>query len=470
MNEKEKNFENGSLNKRAATYSIGQIVNTWSYQTFALLIFTFYFAVVGLHVIWITIGFLIWAIWNSINDPILGYFSDHTHTKWGRRFPYIMISIVPLSIVIILMFSPPIFYGVTDKFTNFIYFLIIIIAFELFYTMFDLNLAALFPELFITEEERTTTNVFRMTFYIIALIFAFALPALFIPDFSNPKYLREFQMYSIIVAIIIVVFGILFLKFSPKEKAEFSEDYKNAPSFFVNLKTCVKNKAFRRYIPADMAIWFVIGIQTTIVPLYGKFVLDIGEGETIFLAILLGLTFISVAIFLNILWKPVVRKVGPRKGWLIAVSVYFLTIIPLMFITDRWQGMVVFFIVGIGLAGPIYIWDLIMADIIDEDEVNTGARSEAGYYGIKAFFFRLSTIFVFLSIALVFTNVGWAIFEPENVTPEIIFGLRALMFIFPAVALGIAFITVYRYPLYGKRLTQIKEKLQKIHDEKKSKI
>jgi hypothetical protein len=57
MPEKEKNFENGSLNKRAATYSIGQIVNTWSYQTFALLIFTFYFAVVGLNIIWITIGF-----------------------------------------------------------------------------------------------------------------------------------------------------------------------------------------------------------------------------------------------------------------------------------------------------------------------------------------------------------------------------------------------------------------------------
>ena len=260
MSEKEKNSENGFTNKKAATYSIGQIVNTWSYQTFALLIFTFYFAVVGLNIILISIAFLIWALWNSINDPIMGYFSDHTHTRWGRRFPYIMFSIIPLAIVMIFLFNPPISFGISDQLTNFIYFLIVIIIFELFYSMFDLNYVSLFPEIFITEEERTKTNVYRMTFYIIALIFAFAIPAFLIPDFSNPKYLREYQIYSIIIAIIILVTGFLFLKLSPREKAEFSEDYKNAPSFLNTLKIAVNNKSFRRYLPGEIAIWFVIGI------------------------------------------------------------------------------------------------------------------------------------------------------------------------------------------------------------------
>ena len=206
------------------------------------------------------------------------------------------------------------------------------------------------------------------------------------------------------------------------------------------------------------------------VTLYGKFVLGIGEGETMFLALMLGLTFISMAIFLNILWRPVVQKLGTRKTWLISVIVYFLTIIPLMFITDKWQALIVFFLIGIGLSGPIYLFDLILADIIDEDEVNTGTRREAGYYGVKAFFYKLSTVFVFLAISLVFVNVGWAVFEPEKVTPEVIFGLRALMFIFPAIALGIAFIAVYRYPLDGERLAEVKEKLRKIHEEKKLRI
>ena len=80
------------------------------------------------------------------------------------------------------------------------------------------------------------------------------------------------------------------------------------------------------------------------------------------------------------------------------------------------------------------------------------------------------TVFVFLAISTVFQNVGWAVYEPDNVTPDVIFGLRALMFIFPAIALGIAFLSVYIYPLHGKKLREVKEKLQLIHNEKKSNI
>jgi len=208
----------------------------------------------------------------------------------------------------------------------------------------------------------------------------------------------------------------------------------------------------------------------TIIPLYGKFVLGIGEGESIFLALLLGLAFISAALFMNFLWKPVVQKIGLRKTWLISMSIWIITLIPLMFINDVVTAMVVFFLIGIGLSGSLYIIDLIIADIIDEDAINTGTRREASYYGVNIFFQRFATIFVFLTISLVFTNVGWAVYEPEKVTPEVIFGLRALICIFPAIALVIAILAIYRYPLDGEYLKSVKEELNRIHEEKKSRI
>ena len=470
MNEKEKNNIKLHSTKKAAAYSTSQIVNTASYQTFALLTFTFYFAVVGINVHLITIGFIIWSVWNSINDPILGALSDRTHTKWGRRFPYIMISIIPMAIISILLFYPPLSFGITNELINFAYFLVIIIIFEFFFTMFDVNLIALFPELFITEDERRKANATRMVFYIFGLLLSFVLPTIFIPDFSDPTYLPEFQFFGMINAVIIIIFGLLFLKISPKERIEFQHEYKNAPSLIESVKTCTKNKSFMTYIPAEIAVWFVIGMQTTIVPLYGKYVLNIGEGETIFLGLLLGIAFISSAFFINILWKPVVKKIGPRKTWLISVIVWILTLIPAMFINDKIEGLIVFFLIGIGLAGPIFLGDLILADIIDEDETITGTRREAGYYGVKAFFFRLSTVFVVLAISTVFTNAGWTVFEPETITQEIIFGLRALMVIFPAIALSIGLIAVYKYPLDGEKLKKVKEKLQELHAEKKSRV
>ena len=90
--------------KKAASFATGQIADQGAYQTFTFLVFTFYYAVVQLNIMLITIGFIIWAFWNSFNDPMLGYLSDRTHTKYGRRLPYIMIAIIPLGLILYFLF------------------------------------------------------------------------------------------------------------------------------------------------------------------------------------------------------------------------------------------------------------------------------------------------------------------------------------------------------------------------------
>jgi GPH family glycoside/pentoside/hexuronide:cation symporter len=206
----------------------------------------------------------------------------------------------------------------------------------------------------------------------------------------------------------------------------------------------------------------------TIIPLYGKFVLGIQDSLTI--SLLLGLAFISAAIFITVLWKPLVRKIGNRKSWIISMSIWIVSLLPLMLIGKDMLiiSMIVFFLIGIGLSGSLYIIDLVVSDIIDEDEVKTGMRREAGYYGVNAFFLRLTTVLIFLAISTVFTNVGWAVFEPKLITPEIIFGLRILIFVFPAIALGIGILAIFKYPLDGERLLKVKEELEKIHEKKKA--
>jgi len=452
----------------AIAYSFGQISLITAYQAFTFLIFTFYFAVVGIDVNFITVGFIIWSIWNAFNDPVMGYISDRTHTRWGRRRPYIILALVPLALVMFFLFFPPLSYGIPEIVFNFMYFVIIIIIFELCYTTYDINLTSMLPEVFITEEARIKANNIRQVFAIIGLIFAFILPSFFISDYSDPAALPQYQLFGITLTIIIIIVGIIFLKFTPREKLEFQEDYKNIPGFFKAFKTCLKNKSFRWAIPAFMGDFFVDTMLPMMAPLYGKYVLGIGEGETFLLSLLLAATFISAAISITLIWKPILRKVGIRKMWMISSAVWMILLFPFMFIQDKWSGFIVFFLVGIGLAGSLYSKDLIVSDIIDEDEVNTGTRRDASYFGIYIFFLRLANIFVFFSISLIFTNVGWTIYEPESVTSEVIMGLRILIFVFPAIALSVIIIAMYKYPLHGEHLANIKEKLKEIHEKKKA--
>jgi len=455
--------------KRAASYGIGQLSDIASYQAFTFLTFTFYFAVVGIEIGWISLGFIIWSIWNSFNDTFIGYLSDRTHTKWGRRFPWIMISLFPIAIIMFLLFTPPLSWGITNEVANFIYFLVIIIVFELFFTMYDINFTALYPEVFITEEERTKGNNVRQLFAIFGLIAAFIMPGIFISSYTNPRS-GEYPLYGIIVAVIVVIAGLLFLKFSPKERKEFREDYKKAPNFFNTLKFCVKSKSFIRYIPAEIANWFVYGMLPVIVPLYGEFIL--GFEDPLMISLLLGATFLSTAIFMTLLWKPLVQKIGPRKSWLMSMSIWIATLLPLFFLDSSMPFLeitayIVFFLIGIGLSGSLYIIDIIIADIVDEDEINTGTRREGGYYGVNIFFQRFATVFVFLIIGPVFLIADWGTFNPIDI-PE--FELRSLMFIYPAIALLIAIIAIFFYPLDNETLMHVKKQKEEIHQQKKSKL
>ncbi|MFX0002207.1 MAG: MFS transporter [Candidatus Hodarchaeota archaeon] len=467
---KERTEESGKFSyKRAVGYGIGQLSDIASYQAFTFLTFTFYYAIVQINIVWISIGFIIWSIWNSFNDTFIGYLSDRTHTKWGRRFPWIMASLLPIALILIFLFTPPFNWGITNEITNFTYFLFIIIIFELFFTMYDINFTALYPEIFLTEEERTKGNNVRQLFAIFGLIAAFIMPGIFISSYTSAQP-GEYTFYGLIVAVVVIIPGLLFLKFSPKERIEFREDYKKAPSFFKNLKFCVKSKSFMRYIPAEIANWFVYGMLPVIVPLYGEFVL--GFVDPLMISLLLGATFLSTAIFMTILWKPLVQKIGPRKSWLISMTIWIATLSPLFFLDSTMPFLeitayIVFFLIGIGLSGSLYIIDIIIADIVDEDEVKTGTRREGGYYGVNIFFQRFATVFVFLIIGPVFLIADWAEFNPITI-PE--FGLRSLMFIYPAIALVIAIIAIFFYPLDGERLKNIKEQREIIHQEKKLKI
>ncbi len=452
--------------KRAVSYSIGQISDIASYQAFTFLTFTFYFAVVGLDIGWITLGFIIWSIWNSFNDTFIGYLSDRTHTRWGRRIPWVMVSLLPIAIILFFLFVPPFSYGIIDETINFVYFLIIIIIFELFFTMYDINFTSLFPEIFITEEERAKGNNVRQLFAIFGLIAAFLLPGIFISSYTSPGP-GEYPTFALIVAIIVIIPGLIFLKFSPKGRTEFKQEYKEAPSFFNALKYCIKSKSFMRYIPAEIANWFVYGMLPVVVPLYGEFIL--GIGDPFMISLLLGVTFLSAAIFMTLLWKPLVQKIGPRKSWLISMTIWIITLAPLFFLGPGMEiaAFAVFFLIGIGLSGSLYIIDIIIADIVDEDEVKTGVRREGGYYGVNIFFQRFATVFVFLIIGPVFLIADWGEFSPINI-PD--FELRSLMFIYPAIALIIALIAIYLYPLDGANLKQIKTLLAELHKKKKLKI
>ncbi|MHA1491742.1 MAG: MFS transporter [Promethearchaeota archaeon] len=461
---KKKHTDEEYSTKKATFYSLAGFTDVTLFQLFSFLIFTFYFTIVGLNVNLITLGFVIWSIWNAINDPFLGSLSDRTSSKWGRRIPFIIAGIYPLLFINIFLWTPPI---ASSQLIIFLYFLVIIVIWEFFYTMWSVNQTALFPEMFRDHEQRVKANTIIQFFQVISLMIAFILPSFFIPQYDNPQYFSNYMYAGIVISIICGISATIFLKYGAKERIEFSRDYEQAPSFFNSLKHAYKNKAFRSYIVATFALWYAFGMLPIISPLYGSFVL--GIKDSLMLSLLLALTFISAALFV-FLWKPIVKNIGPKKAYIAVIISFIITLSPFMFISDMISAFIAYFCLGIGISGALIIRDVTISPIIDEDELNTGSRREGGFYGINGFCVKLSNVVIFITIALVFNSVGWAIFNPVGTVEETIFGLRSLMFIFPSIFLVIGLIAILKFPITKEKYEDITQKVKKLHEIKKEKV
>ncbi|MFW9818735.1 MAG: MFS transporter, partial [Candidatus Thorarchaeota archaeon] len=230
----------GELVSRKTTifYSFAGIADTMSYQMFTFYIFNFYFTVIIGDIWLVTIGYIIWSIWNAINDPLLGILSDRTSTRWGRRKPHIIAGIIPTCILIVLLWMAP----VDNPALGFLYFLIVINLFDTFYTAYSLNQTSLFPEMFQDLDQRVKANSYVAIFNIIGLLFAALLPTFFFTEllgYGTPAERATTQIgyitASIVMSILAAVFAAIFVIFGIKERKEYSKDPEQAPPFFKSI-------------------------------------------------------------------------------------------------------------------------------------------------------------------------------------------------------------------------------------------
>jgi GPH family glycoside/pentoside/hexuronide:cation symporter len=451
-------------------FGLGSSGDQIVYFSFTFLIFSFYYSVVKIDVVSVSLGFVIWSIWNAINDPLIGLISDKTNTKYGRRRPYMVVGFIPLCLMMIFLYTPP----MTDFSLSFIYFLIVILLFDTLFTLVSLNQTAAFPEMWISEKERNSANNIRQVFTIVGLIIAFIVPTFMISNLTPtvpeiPQVLSEYQLAGVVLCVSAAICYAISILFGVKERREFSKDSFSTPNWGEAFRHTLGNRKFHWFLIANTCSWYVFGLIPTIVPLYGQFVLGIEKGETIKLGLLLAAAFISAAVFVNF-WKALANKWKDlRKTWMVAMGIWAILLLGFFFVNDETLALILFTLNGIGLAGSLQLRDLVIADIIDEDEVRTGVRREGSYFGVNALIMRLSTIFVFLSIASVFQSTGWAVFNPLP-GADTILGLRLLLAVFPAIALVIGVLAFSRFTLIGDELAEVKEKRDEIHRDKVAQV
>jgi GPH family glycoside/pentoside/hexuronide:cation symporter len=421
------------------------------------------------------IGFVLWGIWNMFNDPLLGALSEKTKQKGklGKRKLYLIISFVPLALIMIFLFTVPANF-------KFWYFVFIIFTFEFFYTMFSVNTNAVFPEMFPTEKQRGDVNVFIKAFTMIAVILASLIPTFIVTPSLIPTidpivdpvgYAAEvasinfkYIISGIVLCAIVLIMAILFIFFGVKEKEEQTSDFEKRPGFLKSLKITFSNRTFIKFTLGNMLVWYCFNVLLTIFPLYAVYVLGRTEGSLL-IGVTLMLALLSAAFFMP-LQARLRKKYGTRKGLMFGLGIWIITLFPLILLSNneisRILSFIVFITIGFGLSAALFFIDIIHGDVIDQDALKFGVKRAASYYGVNAFIHRFSMILGITTIYIIFSGTGWSTYVPVVADPilrEI--GIKALMFLFPSIALIGSILFFKSYDLHGKKLEEMRQELEK---------
>lgn len=438
-------------------YGIGNMGTSLLTGIFDGAVVKYYTDKVFLQPIFIGIAFLIYAIWNALNDPIIGFLSDNTRTKIGRRIPYMRITSFIFGIAFILVWFPPSPPLIGSQLDTFWYLLITILLFDTVFTIYGLCIIALLPELSLDPNERTKLSVYLTVFGIVGTVIAFLIPFIFLTTTGGKE---QFQFLCIIIAIIATICFFI-ASFTLKERLDF---YDKSKSFGVkdNFIYCLKSKSFICYVLYNFGLTLVSSNIVTMVLYYTQYVLYLGGETSILPLVIIFIGFLATYFVSN----RIQQKFGIRKSLMIFTTfgiIGFLLVLVPSFITA---------IIAISIfASSIAIYSILinpmMADVCDEDEIRTGLRREGSYFGMNALITKPSIslgVFIItfiLEYSQYFPKLTEYFGYPQSVGVEI--GIRIMIGVVPAIILAICLIPLYFYPLHGSYGLQVKEEIKKRH-------
>lgn len=434
-------------------YSSGGLGSSLVGSVFSSFLIFFYVDTLKMPSDIIGLVMVLYGVWNAINDPLLGHVSDRTRSKWGRRKPYILFGSLPLAVIFAFVWVPP--FGILQSLlARIIYFILIIVAFDTLYTLVVLNWSALFPEMYKSQEERTRVSSIRQIFNIIGNILGVALPPIVYTAFG-------WEGMGVLFAVIgLISFGLSYL--GAREDPTYSEG--KSLSFGKAIGATFKNKSFLVYVIAAMFLQLTFVLIQAGIPFYCKYVLKIPDGFQV--SLVLGLIFISAMVFVRF-WSKKANQYGSKKIYMTSVILYGLALIPFWFIKSLIGGMITSVLLGVGLSGLLILLEVMLSDIIDEDELNTGARREGMYFGINGFMVRLGISIQSLMMGYVLKISGYDANLGVGQQPEgALIGIKSLITVVPLVCLVVVFLVIRKYPLYGEKLKSVKEQFLKLHNEK----
>lgn len=406
------------------------------------------------------IALMIGRLWDAFFDPVMGFISDRTVTKMGRRRPYILFGAFPLFISMVIMFTNPslVFGAGISQTALFAYALIVYTILCTAYSTVNIPYTALAPELTSNYNERTSLHGYRSGFAVTGTLVGAgaALPIVALCQDKNMGFILMGLIFggTMLASALVTVFTV-------REPADLKPA--TSMSFFKTYREVFKNKPY--VLILFTFIFCIVGmtIISGIAIYYFKYILDAENMTTpgILISLVTAVLFVPVSVFMS-------KKLGKKLAYAIGLLTLAAALM-VIFCFGQTMGLnfilVMMFFIGIGF-GLTYVPPYsILADAIEYDYLKVGERREGAFLGIWTWGYKISQALAVFLIGVVLQYMGYV----ANVMPQpesVQFSIRLFLGPIAAALYTGSAIFLYFYPITEKRYKVIREQITAMEMEK----
>jgi GPH family glycoside/pentoside/hexuronide:cation symporter len=447
----------------------------WGMSSFGTLRQIFYAIfltdIVGLEPRLASIAALVGIIWDAINDPLVGAWTDRVRTRWGRRRPFLLFFSIPFGLSFLLLWwAPPWQSQAAIMITVTLAFMIS----DTMQTLVIVPFLALTPELAPDYDERTSLTGYRMLFNLLAsLVTAVAAPM--IQDemiragyTAQQGWLVTAGLFGGLAALPFLI--MFFLISEPRAETPISERVSSPRE---TLRTLWANVPFRFAALLYMINWITFDLVALMLPFFLVYWVAGGDilASTNIFGIELALESAVLGILLIVavasipLWTWLSGRTSKRRAYIFGMLFWTVVQFLILFVQPGQIGMVMILAVlaGLSVSTAHVLPDAIFPDVIEWEELRTRRRLEGIYYGAKNFIRKLTGAFaIFFALQV----LGWFQYQapPEGAVffeqaPVATTAIRILTGPIGALLLVSAIVVTWFYPLTRERHARIRRLL-----------
>jgi GPH family glycoside/pentoside/hexuronide:cation symporter len=384
-----------------AAYGFGAVaygVNNGGFDYFLLL---FYSQVIGLDARLVGIAIIAALVIDALSDPVVGYWSDNLRSRWGRRHPFMLASALPVALSYFLLWNPPEAWSQTGIFW---YLLLLAVFIRTAMTFYETPCAALVPELTDDYVERSSLISYRSYFgwtggnAVTVLMFFFLFPAMATETIADGRFNRSSYELMGIVASGLIFTSILVCVIGTRSRIK---HLKQPPpprritvmTIFREIFETLSNRSFLALFFAALLGALATGLAASLAFYFYTYFWEFTSLQT-------GLITMGVfiAAIIGFVLAPIVtRRIGKQRGaMLIGIIAFVGAPLPIMLrladvLPENGTPFVFWFVLTAGIIdlGLIICFQILytsmMADLVEQSELQTGRRSEGVFFSSVTF-------------------------------------------------------------------------------------